>query len=295
MLQNPDNIKVGIIGAGKAGSSLARHFESAGKLLWVSGQTLRSLAGLYEFVPEEKFRIEFKTIEKIPDIIILAVPDSAIEIVAGQIAGIFGKKLKNSLIIHLSGTLGKEALSACTEVGACVAACHPFQTFYKYREDVFAGVGWGIDCFPEYKDFLDKFIRSTGGLPHFFTKDELPYKPLYHLSAVAAANYLTAVLQFGIDAVKKTGLPPETFIPKIAQTALVNNVESILKDDFPLTGPIARGDTVTISKHLEILNDFPEMLDFYKNTGLATAGLALEKGVITKEKFLEIKKIISEF
>jgi predicted short-subunit dehydrogenase-like oxidoreductase (DUF2520 family) len=60
----------------------------------------------------------------------------------------------------------------------------------------------------------------------------------------------------------------------------LHNIETI---GIPqcLTGPIARGDTGTIKKHLEALKEkAPALLSTYKELGLQTVPIALAKGKI---------------
>jgi predicted short-subunit dehydrogenase-like oxidoreductase (DUF2520 family) len=51
-----------------------------------------------------------------------------------------------------------------------------------------------------------------------------------------------------------------------------------------LTGPIARGDTATVSAHLKAIeNDAPELLILYRCLGLYTVDLAKAKGTLSKD------------
>jgi predicted short-subunit dehydrogenase-like oxidoreductase (DUF2520 family) len=74
----------------------------------------------------------------------------------------------------------------------------------------------------------------------------------------------------------------------------VNNIENL---GLPrcLTGPIARGDLGTITKHLAALEvRAPELLPVYCELGLNTIPLALAKGNIDEHRATELQKLLSE-
>jgi predicted short-subunit dehydrogenase-like oxidoreductase (DUF2520 family) len=62
-----------------------------------------------------------------------------------------------------------------------------------------------------------------------------------------------------------------------------------------LTGPIARGDIGTVSRHIEALEEkLPEMLDLYQTLGQKTLKLAEEKGKLDPEKLRAINELLKK-
>ena len=60
-----------------------------------------------------------------------------------------------------------------------------------------------------------------------------------------------------------------------------------------LTGPVSRGDSSTISSHIDIMRKLtPELLPLYRSLGLYTVDLALKKGTLDKEGEEKIKKLL---
>jgi predicted short-subunit dehydrogenase-like oxidoreductase (DUF2520 family) len=59
-----------------------------------------------------------------------------------------------------------------------------------------------------------------------------------------------------------------------------------------LTGPIARGDAVTVAKHVRALRSDPEALVVYAALSRATLALASESGT-PAEKLAEIRTILA--
>jgi predicted short-subunit dehydrogenase-like oxidoreductase (DUF2520 family) len=62
-----------------------------------------------------------------------------------------------------------------------------------------------------------------------------------------------------------------------------------------LTGPIARGDTGTIKKHLEALQKTaPAILPTYRELGLQTIPIALAKGRINQKQAQELQELMKK-
>jgi predicted short-subunit dehydrogenase-like oxidoreductase (DUF2520 family) len=84
----------------------------------------------------------------------------------------------------------------------------------------------------------------------------------------------------------------KALLPLIQGT--LHNIETI---GIPqcLTGPIARGDTGTIDKHLKTLKEkAPALLSAYKELGRQTVPIALAKGKINKKQADKMAAIFKE-
>ena len=74
----------------------------------------------------------------------------------------------------------------------------------------------------------------------------------------------------------------------------LNNIDNV---GIPqcLTGPIARGDTGTIKKHLNALEKVaPAVLSTYRELGLQTIPIALAKGRINQQQVEELRAILRQ-
>lgn len=119
-------------------------------------------------------------------------------------------------------------------------------------------------------------------------------KILYHAAAVMACNYLVALMDSAITLAENAGIDRKTarlaFSPLAAAT--LYNISKIGTSDS-LTGPIARGDTKTISRHLhELLSKDEALTTIYRTMGLYTVEMAAKKGTITVEKAKKIKSLL---
>jgi predicted short-subunit dehydrogenase-like oxidoreductase (DUF2520 family) len=117
---------------------------------------------------------------------------------------------------------------------------------------------------------------------------------VYHAAAVIACNYLVTLVKLATDLWQTFNVPTQqatrALLPLLRGT--LNNIEKV---GIPqcLTGPIARGDTGTIQKHIDALNKLaPAVLPTYCELGRQTIPVALAKGRINKQQAEELKAIL---
>lgn len=282
---------VGIIGYGKLGSALALVLAERGELVWV----LRRDKKLLPANLSEKINFIYSFSDVLPDIFILVVPDGAISDVAFVLSQKFGNLLSGKFIIHCSGSLGKNILDTCKQLGAHTLALHPYQTFGVPAKENFVGIAWGIEADDEDKYFVQEFVQTLGGIPVFLTSEILSKRSLYHASASIASNVLTAVAAVAEEFVRVSGIEPNIFLPAIMRTTLENSLTAISHGNSPpLTGPIARGDVQTIALHLEALKNLPDLLAMYVPFAKVTADIAAHRGIISPDKYREILSLLNK-
>jgi predicted short-subunit dehydrogenase-like oxidoreductase (DUF2520 family) len=72
-------------------------------------------------------------------------------------------------------------------------------------------------------------------------------------------------------------------------------VNNLARDGLPsaLTGPISRGDSATIARHLKAMEELaPEVLDLYRTLGEETVRLARKKGGLDQEGEKAIRRML---
>jgi predicted short-subunit dehydrogenase-like oxidoreductase (DUF2520 family) len=119
-------------------------------------------------------------------------------------------------------------------------------------------------------------------------------KVLYHAAAVFACNYLVTLVKLATDLWQTFDVPPakatKALMPLLRGT--LNNIENVGLPNC-LTGPIARGDLGTISKHLAALEkDNSVLLNMYQELGLQTVPIALAKGKIDSQRAAELQALL---
>lgn len=285
--------KFGVIGAGNVGSAVAKYLSHNEMLEWVLARTDNSFGNISDEIPESEIIRNIDDIISFPEFTIIAVSDTSIRNIADSITNKFSD-LSEKYFTHCSGTLGKSELTPLENFGGTIAAAHPYQTFYNSGKDTLKGIPWGIDAdISDEKEFAG-MIRLLGGIPVILSDKAKVNKELYHISAVAASNYLNTLLSLSGELLIEIELDPELLLKPIIETTLKNNFGKIhIGGTTPLTGPIVRGDTDTIRKHITALDNHPTFLEQYKLMGRATLETAISKKIISREKYKELEKLFT--
>ncbi len=276
------DIRYGIVGAGQLSTAFAVSLGST--IAWIANRgearrvQMRMLLGnvdLYSSVEE---------VAAPPDCLIFAVSDGAVQHQAEASARHWGGALSGRFVLHCSGALGREALASCSRLGARTIAAHPFQTIVPSLAAVPAGAAWGIEAEAEDREFARNFVEYFGGTAFFLSDETRVHRALYHASASAAANYLTVLASCAAELATAAGIPASLFLPPIMHTALDNALLAIERNhSLPLTGPIARADIGTLSKHISELRAYPHLLREYCLFGIAAVELAARRGTLGSE------------
>ncbi|NDO46150.1 Rossmann-like and DUF2520 domain-containing protein [Clostridium sp. MD294] len=243
-------MNIGLIGAGKVGCTLGKFFVQ--RKYTVAGYYSRSRTSAEEAARFTQTKV-FDTIEEIVnvcDVLFLTVPDGSLTQVFEQIANM---PIDGKYICHCSGTLSaSEAFTGIEKTGAFGYSVHPLfaisDKFHAYEEltDIF----FALEGHPAH-------LEEIKSLFHGCRIKTIPSdcKTAYHASAVIASNLVIALLNTAFDLMQQCG-----FTQQQARSALSplieGNIKHILQKgaEQSLTGPIERGDSSTIVKHLNCLS-----------------------------------------
>lgn len=184
------------------------------------------------------------------DLVLLAVPDSAIPEVAQQVP-------IGPWVAHVSGATSVTAL-APHERRFCV---HPLQTLSSQRGPEQLDGAWAAITFEtDAARAAAEWLAGTLGLRAFPLADG--DKPLYHAGAAIASNFLVTLYRAAARLLELSSAPPEALVPLMLRT---------IENGFVLTGPIARGDWSTVEAHLQALEErAPDLVPLYRALAEAT-------------------------
>ncbi|MEX0721495.1 MAG: Rossmann-like and DUF2520 domain-containing protein [Balneolaceae bacterium] len=265
---------VTIIGLGKVGTAWLNVLPNVGYPVISAYSRTGVDSSLKKNHSQSHFGKEIpNTKEELGQLIFLTVSDDAIESVSETLAKNF-PRLDETFVIHCSGVLSSEALSALKKKGAKTASFHPIKAITK-KNNSFKGTWFDMEGDEGLLDELEILCQKLGA-HSFLIKPEA--KPHLHASAVVASNYLVVLA----DLVKKISAEGE-ILEETALKSLIplmrNTLDNI--EEFgtvqALTGPVARGDVQTIERHLEGLKSDDSLLSLYKKFGKATVDIAEEK------------------
>ncbi len=195
-------------------------------------------------------------------VVIIATPDRAIESAARNIASSLEP---GALVLHLAGSRGLDAFADLQALrpDVRVGALHPLQSFPTATIGLerLHGSWAAVAGDPQ----TTELARALGLHPF-----ELPdsRRLQYHATAVVASNHLVALLGQVERLASACGVPFDAFAP-LVQSSVVNAFG--IGPALALTGPVARGDLVTVEQHLATLD--PGERDAYRTLAREVARL----------------------
>jgi predicted short-subunit dehydrogenase-like oxidoreductase (DUF2520 family) len=242
-------LRVGIVGAGRVGTTLAAALREA-------GHDVHGPAGRGE--------------RPAGDALLLCVPDAEISAAAAAVAG------AAPLVGHASGATPLAALEPARAQGRF--GLHPLQTFpAPLEEDALArllGVGCAVAGSNDVAlEAATRMARSLGMRP--FPIDD-GGRAAYHAAASVASNFLVTLEAAAERIAAGAGLEPsearELLAPLVRTT-----VESWASfgPERALTGPVARGDRSTVeAQRRAVAEAAPELLALFDELVDRTQALA---------------------
>lgn len=248
----PDSprLRVGLIGAGRAGTVIARALERVGHhCVAVNAVSQASQGRAARMLPSSDLLDPIDVCQS-ADLIIIAVPDDAIEAVTiGLVAA--GAITRRHMVLHLSGRHGTHVLRAAEAAGATVFAAHPAMTLHGRDEDVFRlhECPFGITADGDALAIAMALVFEIGGVPSVIADAD---RVLYHAALAHASNHGVTLIAQSMEMLQRIGVdePGRYLGPLVAAT-----VERVLREgDAALTGPIARGDFETVHAHIDAID-----------------------------------------
>ena len=285
------NTRIGIIGSGVVGTAMGAILNAKGyEITGVHDQKTESTRQLVERIGCTAYS-DPRDVALAADVLFITTGDTAIQGVAETLAE--GRAFRpGQIVLHMSGAQSSEILDRAKADGAWVLSVHPLQSFANLEGAIanLPGSVFSIEGDEAAYPAAVALVEALGG-EYFFIDRKA--KPLYHAGACVVSNYLVTLLDLGIKLLESTGIPSamasRALLPLVHGT--INNVEKV---GIPqaLTGPIARGDIATVSKHLDCMQELaPELVKLYSVLGCYTAPLAQAKGTIDKPTRVEFQAL----
>ena len=230
----PTQTRVAIIGAGVVGQTFAQLLTDCPQYIVKLGSRSRG---------------NMQTAVEDADMVLLAVSDSAIESVCTELASSFKA---DAVVAHCSGALSSEILKAH---GGPTASMHPLQTFPNVEAALPKVKGTYAYCEGDESALPTiKALAQALGMQavEIASKD----KPLYHAAAVMACNNLVALMECALKLGEAANINRATMWQSLKPLidATVENIDKHGTKEA-LTGPVARGDSATVSAHIAAISE----------------------------------------
>ncbi|HVT20996.1 MAG TPA: DUF2520 domain-containing protein [Mycobacteriales bacterium] len=286
----PARLAVGVISAGRVGAVLGAALVRAGhRVTSVAAVSDASRARAASLLPEAEIR-PADQVAVGADLLLLAVPDDALAALVTGLAAT-GTLGRGTMVAHTSGAHGIGVLGPLTGVGGLPLALHPVMTFTGTDVDLqrLDGAAWGVTSDEVLRPVAETLVIEMGGEPSFIAED---LRPLYHAGLAFAANHLVTLVAQAADLLEASGAEqPQRMLGPLLGAALDNALRS---GDHALTGPVARGDSGTVEKHLRTLAQHaPDSLDAYVALGRLTAGRAMASGLLDVDQAAALLDVLA--
>lgn len=266
------------VGAGKVGATLAR-------LLYARGYRIETVySRSYSHAVELANQIDARAVESpaevTGDLVLLTMPDDAIEAAAAALVGFRGKA-----VIHTSGAKDATALAALAGQGVMVGSLHPAFPFADVETSLTRLPGAAFAVEAQDATLLDWLNGIVGALEGRALVVSPGGKATYHAALVIASNYtvtlyaLAESLLLGLGADKAAA-------DSALNVLLAATVENLRTQGVPsaLTGPLVRADVGTIAAHLRTLGAVDERAaGIYRQLARLTFPLLAARGIATDE------------
>ena len=275
-----------VLGAGRAGRSLARAFVVAGI----------DVVGLHGRHAEPYLKPPI-TAGPLPDslgragVVLVTVRDAQLGDALRQLAA--ASLAPSAVVLHASGATDPPEAAALRDRGHPVGTMHPLVPLADpSRAPQMLRDAWiGVDGSPEAIRVATALAERLGAHALTIPPGE---KPRYHAAAVFAANFPVVVAALAERLLVETGVAErEARSATLAlMAAALSNLETGRPHDV-LTGPIARGDVVSVRGHLAALASDAPALAAYVTLSRAALTLARERGT-SAERLAEISVALDE-
>jgi len=268
-----------IIGPGRLGGALALALERSGysieTIVYRSFEPAREVASKLLAEPS---LIAFDQLDSLSSpVILIASGDPEIERISARLADFLTRA---QTVLHTSGSLSSDTLSALRHIGCAVGSMHPLVSISDpvMGSERFDGAYFCVEGDAAAIKVGTDLASALGAKP--FTI-ESRFKPLYHAAAVTASGHLVALIDVSIEMLSNCGLSAvdakEILMPLIDST--LENLK-IQTPDEALTGTFARADSAAFERHLAAMLEVisPDAVEIYLALAERSLTLALRRG-----------------
>ncbi|GAB2634132.1 Rossmann-like and DUF2520 domain-containing protein [Kribbella swartbergensis] len=269
--------RIGLIGAGRAGTALGAALAAAGHpLVGVTARSSASRERAARLLPHVPVLTPDEVTAR-ADVVLIAVPDDLIQHVVHQLPLTSGQ-----YVVHLSGAHGLEPLRASKAVPV---ALHPAMTFPGGAVSL-EGVMFTATAPDGAREIVERLVKALGAQVQWVAEEDRAH---YHAGLVHGANHLTTLVTQALAVLREAGVadPAATLRPLV--TATLDN--TLRSGHHALTGPIARGDVDTVAAHLAGLRD--RTASTYAELARATVELAAADGRLDPDTAARFEKVLN--
>ena len=285
-------MNLGFIGAGRVGTALAVRLNRKGYTVSAVYDVHEDAAKAFaKEIPDCRVMKQPQDVADSSDFVFVSTPDALIEAVASSVKWKAGQR-----VVHCSGANTVALLEAAKKAGALVGVFHPGQTFADTRQAIENIAGATFDIEAE-EPLLTTLKEIAVGLDGYWIEIKPEDKAVYHVAVEFTSLFVMLLFRLAVKMMQTMDITVEQAVrvalPMLRGTA---NIIETFGNTRPLTGPVDRGDTDTIKRHIDGLNRLcPGTLPLYRELVRQNIPFAVEHGSIDTKKSEELLSLINEY
>lgn len=245
-------VRIGFIGAGKVGYALGRYLAEQGSFCYLTGyysQSFLSAEDAAAFTHSKPYR-NLEELVAESELLFLTVPDTVIKTIWNQIKSF---PLEGKIICHCSGALTSELFSDIDRLNAYGYSIHPFFAVSdKYQSHkTLANALFTLEGSEKKLNQMKEWLINCGLKVQVIKKEG---KTAYHAAASVGSNLVIGLTEIAVELLISSGFSRENALFAL-KPLMTSNLDNILTKGTiaALTGPVERADTLTVQKHLDVL------------------------------------------
>lgn len=285
-----NHMRLGIIGTGRVGASflLALRDTTGIDIVGITASTAEKSKKAAAFYAVTAYADGAALLADC-DVVLLTVQDNAIATVSQNLAAALGSRKVTGVVLHCSGAMDLQPLGPLAAHGLAVGSLHPLQSIAKPDGKQLRHIFFALDGDDAARKQASVIVQALDSTAFTVPAAE---RPLYHCAACFASNYVVTAVAIAQHLLSRWTATPEdakqALWPLLAGT--MHNIEKSSLARTALTGPISRGDTETVTKHLALLP--PEYQAVYRTLSEVTAMIAQENKTLTTSQYEELLSIL---
>ncbi|CAN5739670.1 Rossmann-like and DUF2520 domain-containing protein [soil metagenome] len=271
--------RVALAGCGRVGTAVAELLRRRGhSVVGVASRSPQSVARAERLLAAPGFSLD----GPLPacDVLLVGASDAAIEPLVARLASHLAP---STVVWHFAGTFGLAPLDAALRAGAVGLALHPVQTCPDVAAALrlLPGSAWGLTASEPVAQWGAHMVERELEGKAFLLAEE--HRPIWRAASVVTANCVRALLATSEELLRAIGVTePGAVVVPAARGALDTAAEG--GGGATLTGPVVRGETDTIARHLESLaRHAPDCIAGYRLVAQLVLGGAVDAGRIREE------------
>lgn len=289
----PHHFRVGVVGAGRVGAVLGAALRRAGhEIVAVSDGSRTTRERVAALLPDVPLFGVLDVVRR-SEFVVLCVPDDVLPDLVADIATAGGWRA-GQVVAHVSGRYGVGVFAPAAQQGVVPLALHPAMTFSGTKVDLsrLTHCCFGVTADVSALPLARALVSGLGADPVVIAEED---RTLYHAALAHGANHLVTLIAQSRQLLGSIGVrDPGRLLAPLLGAALDNALRC---GDDALTGPVARGDTGTVTVHAEALTQHaidPDVPAAYRALARATTERALAADRLDPERAARLLSVLEE-